>query len=171
MACQSFKLKLNYNPVYSHYNYTVTFTLFTKLAIAHACSLLYSYLTQCSWDKRPLTSWLCCQYILYTYKFLRHVNFKDVTNPAFLWFYFRGLLSILLSDWYKPKFCQWNFEDEKFSDGQLTVKTSKITSLKNLYIYTVVNSGSPPIHCIWTTIVPLFVVKNFRCYKINKKNN
>ena len=40
-----------------------------------------------------------------------------------------------LSDWYKPKFSQWNFEDENFTDDQLAVKTSKITSFKNLYIY------------------------------------
>ena len=30
---------------------------------------------------------------------------------------------------------QWNFEDENFVDGQFTAKTSKITSLENLYIY------------------------------------
>ena len=28
--------------------------------------------------------------IPYTYKILRYVNFEDVTNPAFLRFYFRG---------------------------------------------------------------------------------
>ena len=33
------------------------------------------------------------------------------------------------------KACQWNFVDENFVDGQLTAKTSKITSLKNLYVY------------------------------------
>ena len=44
---------------------------------------------------------------------------------------------ILLSDWCKPKFCQGNFEDESFMDGQSTAKTSKITctSLENLYVY------------------------------------
>ena len=31
-----------------------------------------------------------CRLILYTYKFLRYVNFEDITNPAFLRFYFRG---------------------------------------------------------------------------------
>ena len=32
-----------------------------------------------------------CMYVLYMYKFSRHVFFEDVTNPAFLQFYFRGL--------------------------------------------------------------------------------
>ena len=30
---------------------------------------------------------------------------------------------------------QWNFEVENFTDGQFTVKTLKITSLENLYVY------------------------------------
>ena len=72
-----------------------------------------------------------------TYKFLTHVNFEDVTNLAFLRFYFQESLSILLSDWCKSKFCWWNFEDENFTDCQLTTKTSKITSLENLYIYSI----------------------------------
>ena len=74
-------------------------------------------------------------YIPYTYKFLMLVNFEDVTNPAFSRFYSWGSLIILLSNWCKPKFCQWNFEDENFADNQLTMKTSKITSLEILYIY------------------------------------
>ena len=68
--------------------------------------------------------------VLYMYKLSRHVNFENVTNSAFLQFYFQGSLSILLSDLCKPKFCQWNFEDENFTDGQLTMKSLKITSLE-----------------------------------------
>ena len=45
-------------------------------------------------------------------------------------FIFEDHLSILLTDWCKPKFCQWNFEDENFADCQLTTKTLKITSLE-----------------------------------------
>ena len=38
-------------------------------------------------------------------------------------------MCILLSNWSKPKFCK----DDNFADGQLTVKTLKITALKNLW--------------------------------------
>ena len=30
----------------------------------------------------------------YMYKFSKYVNFKDVINPAFSWFYFQGLPSL-----------------------------------------------------------------------------
>ena len=42
--------------------------------------------------------------IPYVYKFLRHVNFEDVTNQAFLRFHFQGSPSILLFDSCKSKF-------------------------------------------------------------------
>ena len=42
---------------------------------------------------------------------------------------------ILLSNWCKPKFCQWNFEDQNFVDSP--AKTSKITSLEILYVYSI----------------------------------
>ena len=42
---------------------------------------------------------------------------------------------MLLSNGYKQKFCQHHFEDENFVDNLLTTKTSKFTSLENLYIY------------------------------------
>ena len=49
----------------------------------------------------------CYVYRIHT-KTSRHVNFEDVTNLAFLQFYFQGsssiLRSILLSDWCKSKF-------------------------------------------------------------------
>ena len=93
-----------------------------------------SYLTS-KWPAYEVHAYTCLPrlllvYLPYMYKFSRHVNFEDVTNQAFLQFYFRGSPSILLSDSCKLRVRQWNFEDENFADGQFTVKTSKITSLK-----------------------------------------
>ena len=49
------------------------------------------------------------------------------------WFYFWGSPSSYPA--LRLMLCQWNFEDENFADSQLTMKTSKTTSLKNLYVY------------------------------------
>ena len=40
-----------------------------------------------NWSDRLYTRIVQYRYILYMYKFLRHVNFEDATDPTFLWFY------------------------------------------------------------------------------------
>ena len=49
------------------------------------------------------------------------ILFLRITKYPALWFM-------------QVKVCQQNFEDENFTDGQFTAKTSKITSLENLYV-------------------------------------
>ena len=50
------------------------------------------------------------------------ILFSRITKYPALWFM-------------QVKVRQWNFKDENFVAGQFTVKTLKITSLENLYVY------------------------------------
>ena len=64
-------------------------------------------------------------------QFSRHVNFKDVTNRDFIFEDHQVSCPLIHASQSLPvKFWGWNF-----ADGQFTMKTSKITSLKNLYVY------------------------------------
>ena len=65
---------------------------------------------------------LCIIQLPYTYKISRDVIFADNQNP--------GIFAVLFSS-YQPL-------SSIFMDDKLPVKTAKITSLENLYIYSII---------------------------------
>ena len=56
----------------------------------------------------------CMFVILYTYKFSRHVNFKDVTNPAFSQFYFLRITKYPALQLMQAKVLPMKFRGRKF---------------------------------------------------------
>ena len=73
---------------------------------------------------------------MYTYKFLRHANFEDVSIFVILFLQPLEDSQILCSFLCTHDICFANeIEDENFVNGKLTAKILKITSLENLYVY------------------------------------
>ena len=56
------------------------------------------------------------------------------------------------------------FQDENFTEGQLTMKTSKITSLKNLYVY---GHNMISVSDEWLTVFKyVFQAQGFCCFPV-----
>ena len=91
----------------------------------------------------------------YMYKFLRHVNFEDVTNPAFSRWYFRGSPSILLSNSCKSKFANvilrmkilrmasWPWKPQKLHPSKICTYTVIRNGGSILFIYTFMEGVHP----------------------------